>query len=365
MAVETLPLFEEYSRLKERIPHVPLIQQTEVQHLKSLGQVLDISNLYIKRDDLSTELYGGNKPRKLEFVLGDALAKKKSSVLTIGGTGSNHCLATAIFANKLGLKPVLILFNQPVTADVQKKLLVFQSLDAELLGPYSEMWGLLHYLVFRRFRKSTYFIPGGGSSPLGVVGFVNAAFELKRQIDAGIPKPDYIFVTCGSLGTMAGLLLGCKLVGLDLEIIGVRVVPSLFSLYNWTFSFANAVRKLANKTLKLLRKYDESIPKVKLQRKPHVLDEFYGGEYGRITPEGVEALELMKKYENITLDTTYTAKCFAGLIDFFKTRNIKDEIILFWNTYNSIDYSHLKKSQITYRDLPKSFHCLFKTNLLL
>ncbi|MFX1298783.1 MAG: 1-aminocyclopropane-1-carboxylate deaminase/D-cysteine desulfhydrase, partial [Promethearchaeota archaeon] len=212
MTETTLQLFEEYPVLQEKLPHISLIQKTEVQHLKSLGEKLKFPNLYIKRDDQSTEIYGGNKPRKLEFVLADAIEKKKANILTIGGTGSNHCLATAIFSKKLNLHPVLLLFNQPVTPDVQKKLLVFKSLDAELLGPYGNVWALLHYLVFRRFRKNTYFLPTGGSSPLGIVGFVNAAFELKRHLENGeMEKPDYLFVTCGSMGTIAGLMVGLKL----------------------------------------------------------------------------------------------------------------------------------------------------------
>ncbi|HUX99983.1 MAG TPA: pyridoxal-phosphate dependent enzyme [Candidatus Deferrimicrobium sp.] len=364
MAQKPPLIFEEYPRLGEKLPHISLINKTDVQQLKSLGAELNYPHLYIKRDDQSTADYGGNKPRKLEFVLADAIEKKKTDILTLGGLGSNHCLATAIFSKKLNLNPVLILFYQPITADVQKKLLIFRSLDAEMLGPYGELWGLGHYLVFRRLRKNTYFLPGGGSSPLGVVGFVNAAFELKSQIENGVEKPNYVFITCGSLGTMAGLLLGFKLANLDINLIGVRVVPKIFSLYNRTFSYANAVRKLAKKTLKYLRKRDESIPNVRFQEKPLVLDEYYGGEYGKITPEGVDALELMKKTENILLDTTYTAKCFAGLINFVKQKDIMDKMILFWNTYNSREISDLKSPDITYRDLPKSFHKIYAEDLL-
>ncbi len=358
MTEKIFPLFEEYPRLKPNLPHIALVQKTNVQHLKSLGAELNLAQLYIKRDDQTSATYGGNKPRKLEFLLADALKKQKSEVLTIGGTGSNHCLATAIFAKQLNLHPVLLLFNQPVTADVQEKLLIFQSLGAELHGPYGEIWALGHYMFSRR--KNTYFIPGGGSSPLGVIGFVNAAFELKSQVEAGeIDKPDYVFVTSGSLGTTAGLILGSKLARLETTIIGVRVVPKIFALYNRTFSFANAALKLAQKTLKFMRKHDESIPRVQLP-KSIILDEFYGGKYGKVTPEGMEALNLMKKYENITLDTTYTAKCFAGLLDFVKQKRIADKTILFWNTYNSQEISHLKSPTITYKDLPKSFHSIFE-----
>ncbi|NVM52556.1 MAG: pyridoxal-phosphate dependent enzyme [Candidatus Helarchaeota archaeon] len=361
MTEKSRPLLEAYPRLKEKLPHVSLIQKTNVQHLKSLSAELNISELWIKRDDQSTEIYGGNKPRKLEFLLGDVMNQKKNNVVTIGGLGSNHCLATTVFSKKFDLNPVLILFNQPITADVQKKLLIFKSLGADMCGPYGDVWGLFHYLIFRRFRKKTYFLPAGGSSPLGVVGFVNAAFELKLQIENGeMEKPDYLFVACGSLGTIAGLLLGFKLVDLTIKLIGVRVVPSIFAIYNKTFSYAHAVRKLSKKTLKFLRKQDDSIPQVKFKEKPTVLDEYYGGEYGKATPEGIEALELIKKHEKITLDTTYTAKTFAALLDFIKKKQIKEEIVLFWNTYNSRDITRLLSPDITFQDLPQSFHKIFK-----
>lgn len=364
MVQKSIFLFNEYPGLEKKIPHISLInKKTPVQHLEALGNSLKVSQLWIKRDDQTTEIYGGNKPRKLEFTLADAVTKQKANILTMGGTGSNHCLATAIFAQQINLKPILILFNQPVTADVQKKLLIFRSLGAEVLGPYGELGGLFHYLVFRRLRRSTYFLPAGGSSPLGVLGFVNAVFELKAQIESGeMPKPRYLFVTCGTLGTIAGLLLGTKLANLDISIIGVRVVDTFIALYNRTFSFANAVRKLAKKTLKYMQKRDPAVPDVKFGDSPTILHDFYGGGYGRVTPEGVEAIKLVKEHENIALDTTYTGKTFAGLLHFIKEKGIKDEPLLFWNTYNSIDISHLKKPEITYKDLPKSFHKIFESN---
>jgi D-cysteine desulfhydrase len=361
--VQKLPfLFEEYPALRENLPFISLIQKTPVQQLKAIEETLNCtSELWIKRDDQSTEIYGGNKPRKLEFLLADALARQKSHILTMGGLGSNHCLASTIFAKQLNLSPILILFDQPLTPDVQKKLLIFRSLDAEMLGPYGTISSLFQYLIVQRRRKDTYFLSAGGSSPLGVVGFVNAAFELKAQIENGeMPKPDHVFVTCGTLGTMAGLLLGFKLAQVDTNLIGVRVVQKIVSIYNWTFSFANAIRNLAKKTLNFLRTYDKSIPQLKFKEKPLVLDDYYGGGYGKVTPEGANAVELMKTYENIVLDTTYTGKTFAGLLDFIKRKELSDKIVLFWNTYNSRDIAGFLSPEVTYQDLPASFHKFFK-----
>ncbi|TFG05757.1 MAG: pyridoxal-phosphate dependent enzyme [Promethearchaeota archaeon] len=353
-------LFEKYPKLEEKIPYTSLIKKTKVEQLQSLSAELN-ANLWIKRDDRTTDIYGGNKPRKLEFILADVVEKQKSDVMTMGGTGSNHCLATAAFAKQLGIQPTLLLFHQPVTADVQKKLLIYQSLGAKLLGPYSEIGALLQFLLFKRFRRNTYFLPAGGSSPLGVLGFVNAAFELKEQIENDeMPKPKYLFITCGTLGTMAGLLLGCKLAELDISIIGVRVVQSFISFYNWTFSFTNAVRKLANKALKYLRAKDTLIPDLKITQMPLVLDDFYGEAYGKPTPEAIQAIELVKNHENIILDTTYTGKTFAGLLQYIKENAISEEPVLFWNTYNSQDISKLKSATVSYEDLPRGFQKLFR-----
>ena len=361
--VQKIPfLFEEYPALHDTLPHISLIQKTPVQQLQSIAEALNCtSELWIKRDDQSTEIYGGNKPRKLEFLLADVLKQQKSHVITMGGLGSNHCLATSIFAKQLGLKSILILFNQPLTPDVQKKLLMFQSLGADLFGPYGTISSLFQYLILKRGKEQTYFLPAGGSSPLGVVGFVNAAFELKAQIENGeLPKPDHVFVTCGTLGTMAGLLLGFKLAQLNINVVGVRVVQKIVSIYNGTFSFANAIRNLAKKTLNLLRSNDKSIPQLKFKEKPMVLHDYYGGAYGKVTPEGVKAVELMKTYENIPLDTTYTGKTFAGLLDFIKQKELSNKVVLFWNTYNSRDISGFLSPELTYQDLPVAFHKFFK-----
>ncbi|MFX0139317.1 MAG: hypothetical protein ACFFDN_37095, partial [Candidatus Hodarchaeota archaeon] len=125
------------------------------------------------------------------------------------------------------------------------------------------------------------------------------------------------------------------------------------------------VRSLFKKTLKNLKIFSDKIPDIQIQ-KSIIIDDFYGGEYGKVTKEGLEALQLMKKYENIELDTTYTAKTCAAMINFIKKENFK-ETILFWNTYNSVDLSQfVKKLKFEdYKSLPKSFHQFFKKRLFL
>ena len=128
-----IPLFEQYPLLREKLAYVPLGEfPTPVQKLETLGAELGISQLYIKRDDLSGKLYGGNKPRQLEFILGQVLRSKAREVMTFGGAGSNHALATAIYARQVGVKSISMLMPQPNAQYVRRNLLMSQYCGAEL-----------------------------------------------------------------------------------------------------------------------------------------------------------------------------------------------------------------------------------------
>ncbi|MHA1232081.1 MAG: 1-aminocyclopropane-1-carboxylate deaminase/D-cysteine desulfhydrase [Candidatus Helarchaeota archaeon] len=341
-------VFEEYPELKESIPWVPLLDNpTPITKLEKVGEECKIPELYMKRDDLTTEIYGGNKPRKLEYTFGKIFSEGYENVLTIGGLGSNHCLATAIFAKKQynKVKDVnvkLLLMKQPLTKDVQKKLLMFKSLGCELKY-CSGLFGMLVNYSFKKY-KNTYKLWAGGTNDVTNLGYVNAAFELREQIDNGeLPKPDIIFVTLGSVGTMAGLDVGLNLVGLsDIELIGVKVAMNVL----WIGCTAYSEHTSAQKTLKLIQKYTGKAKNVKLKKRK-VLTNYMGKEYGDVTKDGKEAVELVQRLENIKLDTTYTGKTFAGLLDYTKKNNLNDKTILFWNTYNSRPYDPFINEKIT------------------
>ena len=232
-----ISLFQRYPLLREKLPYVALGDfPTPVQRLERLGDELGIGQLYIKRDDLSGKLYGGNKPRKLEFELGDALRSGSSEVITFGGIGSNHALATAIYAKQLGLKTISMLVPQPNSNIVRRNLLADYHYGAEmhLCGTSLEsavskllIRAVTLYQVIRHRIKSGRFphlIRPGGSSPLGVNGFVNAALELSEQVAKGeLPEPDFIYVAAGTMGTASGLTLGLKIAGLKSRMVAVTV----------------------------------------------------------------------------------------------------------------------------------------------
>jgi len=218
-------LFREYPELEENTPRISLGRfPTPVQRLNQMGD----TNLWIKRDDLSSPVYGGNKIRKLEFILGEAKRRKSAHIITFGGIGTNHGLATAIFCNKLGINCTLLLFYQPVTAGVKKNLLLFNKYKAATIYKTTLWKTVVSYYLLQRFKyPGAYFVYAGGSNPEGTIGYVNAAFELKEQINRGeIPEPEVIICPLGSGGTLAGLSLGLQLAGMQARLMGVRVSES-------------------------------------------------------------------------------------------------------------------------------------------
>jgi 1-aminocyclopropane-1-carboxylate deaminase/D-cysteine desulfhydrase-like pyridoxal-dependent ACC family enzyme len=326
-------LFEYFPELEKAVSWVPLGNfPTPVHQLTNLGH----SNLWIKRDDLSSPLYGGNKVRKLEFVLGDVKARGKKEVVTIGGIGTNHGLATAIYCHRLGLDATLIVFDQPVTRFVRQNLLLFQKHKARLVYAQSLVGASVKYYITERLKRpDAYFLYAGGSSPVGTLGFVNAAFELKKQIERGqMPEPRYIICPLGSNGTMAGLALG------PLHLATAR-----------------SVRSLMQRTYRLLKSGSPAVPDVTLGSQ-RVFHEYFGGEYGLPTAEGMEALRLFGEREGIKLEPTYTAKTCACLLDFIKEPARAGDAVLYWHTYNSADLSR-DAGLVDCRELPHCFQNFF------
>jgi D-cysteine desulfhydrase len=202
-------------------------------------------------------------------------------------------------------------------------------------------------------QRFPHLIPPGGSSPLGVAGFVNAAFELREQITNGeMPEPDYIYVACGTMGTAAGLILGLRVAKLNSRVISVRVTSE-------KFVNARGMIKLINKTASLLHSRDASFPRFEFTATDvDIRNDYFGKRYALFTNEGMEAVSLMRKCEGIKLDGTYTGKTLAALIDDAKSGSLRGRAVLFWNTLNSRDFSDVISS-IDYHSLPHDFHRYF------
>ena len=200
-------------------------------------------------------------------------------------------------------------------------------------------------------------IPSGGTSPVGTTGFVNAAFELRAQIGAGLmSEPDIIYIPLGTMGTAAGLMLGLKAAGLSSRIIAVRVV-------NRKIASETNFGKLFRDTNDMLREADPSFPRLELLPGDFTIEHgFLGRRYAQYTRESVDAIENMKESEGITLDGTYTGKTFAALLSDAENGNIRNRTVLFWNTLNSRDFSEAIK-QTDYHELPEELHCYFEKDV--
>lgn len=357
----TPPLFSTYPQLKEHIAHISLSNfPSAVCKLEKLGTALGTPQLYIKKDSDCGIPFGGNKARKLEFLLGDAVACNAKGVLTLGPAGSNHACATAIYAHKLGISCICLHLPQPTTAYLQRNLLLSYLHGAELnlyKAPGEREKAI--YEKNKEFKEKTsgclYFIPGGGSNELGVIGFVNAIFELKQQIDQKlIPEPDLIYVAQGSCGTATGLTLGIKAAGLKSKVVPICVQQEHFD-HQYEQKFAD----LYNLTSQYLNKRDPTFPLVTLTKDEVVINHKFVGEgYAKITQQTYDAIKLLEQSEGIKLDGTYTGKAFAAMIDDLLHTNIKDKVILFWNTFCSGDFADIIKS-IDYKLLPQEYHTFF------
>jgi len=356
----TIALFETYPALEKHLPWMLLGKwPTPVQKLDKLGKAVGHENLWIKRDDLSSDFYGGNKVRKLEFMLAEARRKGVKWAITFGGIGTNHGLATTAHASRLGIRTALILIKQPLTAHVQENLLLDRYFGAEIHYAPNMAVGLLQTAGVYLRRLKVYFIPPGGSSTLGSIGYVNAALELKKQVEAGLlPEPEHIYCALGSKGTMAGLMLGTRLAGMKTRVTGVRVASE------WVTKSESIVH-LANNMAALLRKYDKDVPKIKFTLDDvHVNHDFFGGLYGSVTEQGRQAIELMQKTEGIRLEDVYTGKTMAALLDFIaRNPELRSTPILYWHTYNGADLGRLLVENHDFTALPRELQWCFDEKL--
>src|SRR6266545_7058952 len=211
--MSTLTLFEMYPLLKEKIPHISIGEfPTPVENMEQLGQAINAPQLYVKRDDLSGKLYGGNKIRALEFLFGDAIRAGHKQVIALGFPASCQALAQAIYARELGLQSTAFLFPQIRSQQARQHLLVYQSIDADVRPTIPMIFTFLlsHRLKYGHFPKLL-----EASTPVGMIGYVSAGFELKKQIEQGlIPEPDMVYISLATMGTVVGLMLGFKAAGL-------------------------------------------------------------------------------------------------------------------------------------------------------
>jgi 1-aminocyclopropane-1-carboxylate deaminase/D-cysteine desulfhydrase-like pyridoxal-dependent ACC family enzyme len=338
------------------LPWVPLGSfPTAVERLAGLSSELG-AEVWVKRDDRSGEAYGGNKVRKLEFLLAEILHEGRRTVVTSGAYGSHHCLATTIYARQVGLETRLVLHPQPITEHVLDDLILHNHFGASQVRVAHPAWGGLVTRAHAARADGGALIAVGGSSKRGTLGFVEAGLELADQVAAGeLPRPDAVFVPCGTCGTAAGLALGLDLAGLTgVEVVAVRVVPAFIT------NDLNMAR-LRRGAWSLLRKAGVAEPpptlgSTKVAIDPHEL----GPGYGAVTESASAALARFAD-EGLELETTYTAKAAASLLRRAREDRAEGEppVLLFWNTLSSVDMSaHLAAADPA--AVPPAFHAALR-----
>jgi D-cysteine desulfhydrase len=323
-------LFRRFPELRERVPRHPFVEgATPVAPLQVEGVG---GELFVKRDDLSCPLYGGNKPRKLEFAIGAALAWGSRRLVTTGGIGTHHGLATAILGRSAGLSTTLVLVPQPVTDEVVETLQLHAAYGAEQVfasGVPAAALRVVQAFAGAALRgERPFYVPTGGSGARGNLGFVSAGLELAEQVKAGeLPEPAEIFLPVGTGGTTVGLVLGLKLAGLTTRVTGVLVTDILPPS-------SESLARAARATLRFLRRRARSVPQVPLEARdfPLVRDQL-GGGYGAPTPAAREAVAAAAR-AGLELETTYSGKCLAAMR---AGASVQRGPVLFWNTYSAVD----------------------------
>lgn len=312
-----------------RASHLALGQYpTPVQHLPGLG------DLWIKREDLSSPVYGGNKVRTLEFLLAAQRERGHTKVLALGAYGSNHAVAAILHGARAGFETGAMLFPQPATPVAAENLRVSISYGAPVILLRTILTFPLRAWL-RHIRGTCYVMPPGGAVPLGAFGHISAALELAQQVKAGeLPAPTHIVVAVGSTCTTAGLVAGLAVAkhwGLwigDLPVVhGVPVTP-------WPVTAKFRILSLARRTLHELEHRggpavdDRLLPALLQVRRGHL-----GRGYGRPTREGLAAAEAFAAHGGPPLDTTYAGKSGAGLLVLQK---LLKGPVLFWSTKSSV-----------------------------
>lgn len=283
-------------------------------------------NIYIKRDDLCGIGFGGNKVRKLEFITKEAIDNGYTSLLTFGDLQTNHGMLTSAIAGKLGMKPILVLGVSEENPDLLTgNILLDNLLDADIrFFRYEEVasnW-ISEYLrkkqeltekIVKEYEdkgEKVYIIPGGGSSHLGALGYVNAVSEIKEQLKVG-HEFDYIICGQGSKGTYAGLLLGTKYYGLNSKVYGINIERTFKGYENKMKDFINEISD----------KYEMDVQVD--ENDIFLTDDYVGLGYAVPDESTFNAIKYLAKRESIFTDPVYTGKVFKGIIDLIDKGIIK------------------------------------------
>jgi len=311
----------------QSLPRFPLAQlPTPIEELKSLSRELGGPELLIKRDDQTGLALGGNKTRKLEFLVGQALEQGADTLVTAGAAQSNHCRQTAAAAARAGLRCELLL-NGTKPELPNGNVLLDELLGARIHWIHlSERPAKLHELPdqLRKEGRKPYVIPVGGSNGVGATGYVLAMIELVEQLDGIDRRVDHVVFASSSGGTQAGIVVGAKVTGFDGKLHGVSVDKGNRGGAPYDHELAN----IANETGKYIG-FDAQFTAGDF----NVDYGYLGSGYGVPSVLEREAIRLLGSREGILLDPVYTGRSMGALVDLIRKKTFRsDETVLFWHT---------------------------------
>ena len=309
-----IPLVRRFHQLA-RVPRVALGRgATPVVSVPLAG------GLWIKRDDVYADPIGGNKARALEFLLG--AVTRGGDIATVGSEGSTHALAVATYGKRLDSKVFVGRWRQEMNPAAERVSARIER-TAHRAPVFRNPIGSYAWALTQRARGA-FWIPAGGSTPLGILGHVNAGLELIEQIDAGtVPAPEFVVVPLGTGGTAAGIALAFAAAQRDITVVGARVVPRIVARKSRVVGLARGTARLIEHLT------GDRLPPLRSDRLV-IADETYGGAYGRETDAGKSAAEQLRNVSRVRLDATYSAKAFAHALEVASRGPT-----LFWLTFDS------------------------------
>ena len=304
---------------KIEIAHLP----TPLEEMQRLSKHLGGPRLLIKRDDQTGLATGGNKTRKLEYLVADALAQGCDHLITTGGPQSNHCRQTAAAAARSGLGCSVVLNGESPDSN-NGNLLLDKLLGAHVYWTGERPRPKVMEEVAEEQRilgHTPYIIPLGGSNVMGATGYVCAMNELVEQLKAQQLNVDFIVVASSSGGTQAGMVLGAEIFGCKSQILGISIDHEASALKTQVAALATATAAHLN------------IPQLALADKVEVNDDYLGGGYAVVDETEREAIQMVAQLEGILLDPVYTGRAMGGLIDLIRWGAFtRGQTVLFWHT---------------------------------
>lgn len=323
-----MPLFEAFPELPGVVPFRALVHAPTPVEPIAASDYFERGDLWIKRDDLVSPLYGGNKVRRFEFLFADLAARNARRIVTAGGIASTQVMATALFGQALGLPVRAVLFDQAVTRFAREAVLTDVAAGAELL--YGGGYARTAYRTWRELKREegNALLMPGASSALANLGYLDAMLELDAQVrDGQMPRPDVIVVPTGSAGTLAALALGAAWLGWSTEVVGVRIA-TLVACNRLTVSF------IIRKTRRLVARYEPRFAAV--SPRFTLFHGAIGPGYGEPTPAAIEGIAQMQRLTGHAGEVTYSGKALAALRALCRDPRYATRNILFWHTLSSV-----------------------------